>query len=97
MSNSKELYTDPIKTGEWFSNLLKEMGYLEHEMAKILGVSEQRVINWASGRRGMRLYMIRSILYIRDEKDNTDYRKNRSEAIKIFMELSKNTNESTSH
>ena len=61
-----QYFTDPVKTGIWFSNFLKEHNLLEHEIAKFLGVSDQRVCNWAKGVRGMRLATIFALYYVGD-------------------------------
>lgn len=64
MPNPNKGITNPKRTGQWLTMVLTDHKTLEHELAKILDVSEQRVINWAKGERGMRLYMVMAICYI---------------------------------
>lgn len=86
MASSKDLMTDPQKTGEWLSKVLKDNNVLEHELAEMLDVSNARVCNWASGKRGMRLHHIMAICYLIIEK-KPDYQKVRINSMKIYQEL----------
>ena len=64
MPNPNKAITNTKRTGQWLTMVLTDHKTLEHELANILDVSEQRVINWAKGERGMRLYMVMAICYI---------------------------------
>lgn len=64
MGNPNVNMTNPKRTGQWLTMVLTEHKTLEHELAKMLDVSEQRVINWAKGERGMRQYMVMAICYM---------------------------------
>ena len=79
------LLTDPKKTGEWLSMRLKDNRVLEHELADMLDVSYARVINWTSGKRGMRLHTIMTINIVLGAQ--RDYKVARIEAMQVFKNL----------